>query len=243
MKKLSEHPHIPKFYPVIYSEDQNKYAWIREFIDGVSLHESLKRQAFEVEKTLDIIEDIASALDFFHQQKYIHRDIKPSNILISSVDQKCRVVDFDIAVPVDSPIPNQEEVPAGTTKYMAPEQFFKQPEVASDRYALGILTYVLLTKEFPFDDRNPEKIQHLKSSTQYTPIHKKLPGVPSAFSNVIAKMLSTNPSARYSTCARFVEELRNTKIIKSKPRFNLTVVKCYNRFSSCRAKNLVNHHY
>ena len=92
---------------------------------------------------------------------------------------------------------------------MAPEQSFKQPEPASDGYTLGMLTYVLLTKEFPFDDQNPEKIQHLKSSAQYTPIREKLRGVPSAFSNVITKMLSTNPSARYSTCARFVEDLRN----------------------------------
>jgi serine/threonine protein kinase len=95
------------------------------------------------------VTQVASALQYAHDEKLIHRDIKPENMLL---DQRNTIVlsDFGIALMAQSSrYQNTQEV-AGTAAYMAPEQFQGKPRRASDQYALGVVVYEWLSGERPF---------------------------------------------------------------------------------------------
>ena len=210
LKGLPEHPHIPKFFGLVGRSKGNSKAWVREYIDGISLQQHLKKGPVTIQKALQVISQIGSALDVLHQNRWIHRDIKPSNILVSRHEGHWKIIDFDLAFQMDSDFPSKEDTPAGTVKYMAPEQFLKKPQASSDRYALGMLTYVLIAGEYPFSSTlSDEEIKGIKWSEKYTQLYKKMPSVNPVFSAVISRMLSADPTARYDSCKLYVEALRN----------------------------------
>src|SRR5437588_8838431 len=95
------------------------------------------------------VTQIASALQYAHDEKLIHRDIKPENMLLDR-DNTLVLSDFGIALMVQSSRYQSTQEVAGTAAYMAPEQFQGHPQRASDQYALGVVVYEWLTGDRPF---------------------------------------------------------------------------------------------
>ena len=116
-----------------------------------------KGTRLSLEHIVHYVKQIASALDYAHQQRVIHRDVKPENMLLTA-NNEVMLSDFGISVvhrSIDSPSigstdSHSTQHPAGTPIYIAPEQIQGNPCAASDQYALGILVYEWLCGEPPF---------------------------------------------------------------------------------------------
>ncbi len=106
-----------------------------------------------LEEAGEMLEQIASALQFAHDHGIIHRDIKPSNILLRD-DHYAYLADFGLAKAVEGASEiTQTGSLLGTPEYMAPDLSKGPATTSSDIYALGILLYEMVTGRVPLDRR------------------------------------------------------------------------------------------
>jgi serine/threonine protein kinase len=123
-------------------------------VDGISLRDRLAREKqLPIREAVRIATEVAGALDYAHRHGIIHRDIKPENILLH--DGSALVADFGIALAASRAgrrAQTETGVSLGTPQYMSPEQAVGERDLdaRSDVYALGCVTYEMLTGEPPF---------------------------------------------------------------------------------------------
>src|SRR5438552_19217126 len=126
------------------------------------------------------VKQVADALQYAHEQKFIHRDVKPENMLLGR-RQEVLLSDFGIATIAHSTssLNVGAEGTSGTLAYMAPEQIEGHPREASDQYALGIVVYEWLCGERPFEGSVSELIaQQLRMPP--LPLRERIPTILSA---------------------------------------------------------------
>lgn len=153
------------------------------------------------------VKQIASALQYAHDESLIHRDVKPANILVAQ-NGTLLLSDFGITIPSQSMlvanIRGYQDF-AGTPEYMAPEQIQSRPSRASDQYALAILVYEWLTGYPPFMG-NQRDILNKHLSITPAPLPRT---VSPEIAAVLMKALSKNPENRYPTIQNFASELEH----------------------------------
>ncbi len=152
------------------------------------------------------IKQVASALQYAHEQRLIHRDIKPENMLLGR-NNEVLLSDFGIAVVAQSSRYQQSSQDVGgTIAYMAPEQLQGRAVPASDQYALGIVVYEWLCGERPFQGSFPEiASQHMLASP--TPLRSRVAGLSSAIEEVVQRALAKNPQQRFMNVQAFAQAL------------------------------------
>jgi serine/threonine protein kinase/type II secretory pathway predicted ATPase ExeA len=179
---------------------------IMDYLSGGTLrqrHPEGTRLSISV--VIDYITQLASALQYAHNRHVIHRDVKPENILLDD-EQQLQLSDFGLALLTTSIGEPSTQTLAGTPSYLAPEQVRGKPCLASDQYALGVLTYEWLTGTRPFKGGTWELIQqHLTQAPP--PLHERWPGVPTAIEQVVLRALSKDPHARYASISAFAQAL------------------------------------
>src|SRR5947199_818765 len=146
---------------------------------------------------------VADALQYAHEQKFIHRDVKPENMLVGR-RQEVLLSDFGIATIAHSTssLNASAEGTSGTLAYMAPEQIEGHPRPASDQYALAVVVYEWLCGERPFEGSVSEMIaQHL--SVPPLPLHERMPEIPPEIELVVLRALAKDPKARFASVAAF----------------------------------------
>src|SRR5258708_4737043 len=103
-----------------------------------------------LEQVVPLVQQMASALDYAHEQGLIHRDVKPENMLIGAHNQVL-LSDFGLALLAQNMHTQAANAMAGTALYMAPELLERgKVHFASDQYALGVVTYEWLCGQRPF---------------------------------------------------------------------------------------------
>ena len=109
---------------------------IAEWIDGRTLNDFLAENPSQRERRR-IATELCEAVAYIHSQQVVHRDLKPSNIMITHNGDYVRIIDFGLADTNSHTILKQ---PAGTLRYMAPEQLqFAVADVRNDIYSLGVV--------------------------------------------------------------------------------------------------------
>lgn len=200
------HPHIIPIYD--FGNDRGMYFLAMRLIEGTSLQTYIERQgALSPARTIAILSQIASALDFAHQRQIIHRDIKPSNILI---DQSGNAIltDFGLAKAMASSRSSSSGV-MGTVGYMSPEQIENKPlSAASDIYALGLVAYEMLTGHLPFQGDSLAAILHQQVYDTPPPLRRFRPQLTPATDDVMRRVLAKAPEQRYPTAGQFVASLQ-----------------------------------
>ena len=147
-----QHPHILPLFDSGVVDGLLYY--VMPLVDGDTLRERLTRETqLPVAEAVRIAVQIAGALDYAHRHGVIHRDIKPENILLH--EGNAMVADFGIALAVEhagGQRVTQTGLSLGTPRYMSPEQAMGEKAITarSDVYALGVVTYEMLTGEPPF---------------------------------------------------------------------------------------------
>src|SRR5437016_85315 len=150
---------------------------------------------------------VAAALQYAHEQKFIHRDVKPENMLLGR-RQEVLLSDFGIATIAHSTssLSTSAEGTSGTLAYMAPEQIEGHPRQASDQYALGVVVYEWLCGERPFGGSVSELIaQHL--SMPPLPLREHVPAIPAEVEQVVLRALAKDLKARFASVADFASAL------------------------------------
>ncbi len=148
---------------------------------------------------------LASALQYAHDQKVIHRDIKPENILLGA-NNELLLTDFGIAVVVQGTSTHVTQETAGTIAYIAPEQLQSHARPASDQYSLGVMVYEWLTGKRPFTGAFAElALKHIK--TPPPPLHEMLPDIPPEVEQVVLTALAKDPKQRFESIQAFATAL------------------------------------
>jgi serine/threonine-protein kinase len=155
-----QHPHI---LPLLDSgEADGLLYYVMPLVTGETLRARLEREKqLPIDDAVLIAREVADALGYAHRRGVIHRDIKPENILLQN--GHALVADFGIALALQSAggaRMTQTGLSLGTPQYMSPEQAMGERAIdaRSDIYALGAVTYEMLTGEPPFSGATVQAI-------------------------------------------------------------------------------------
>ena len=154
------HPSVLRVQELLH--DDEYYYVVTELIEGGELLDRIVEVGkFDEEKTAYILKQVLLAINYMHQKSMTHRDLKPENILIESKNNlEIRIADFGFSCIFD----NKEglDLKLGSPHYMAPEVIKRQNyNEKVDIWAIGVLTFVLLTGEIPFIGSSNEEIKKM----------------------------------------------------------------------------------
>src|SRR5262249_22349917 len=169
---------------------------------------------WEVTPFLRVAIGLAVTLGQLHTRGLLHKDIKPAHILATPATGETWLTGSGIAsrLPRELPAPEPPEVIAGTLAYMAPEQtgrMNRSVDARSDLYALGVTLYQMLTGWLPFTATDPMDLVHCHIALRPVPPAERIPGVSSAISDIVMKLLAKTTEDRYQTAAGVVADLRH----------------------------------
>jgi tetratricopeptide (TPR) repeat protein len=171
-----------------------------EFVDGVTLKEVLRRRTspFPANEATRITLEIAGVLRYTHGAGVIHRDLKPDNIMVLNAGGGLKVTDFGVAKRMDATSFTVDGQILGTPNYLPPEPFLGLPyDCRSDLYSLGAIYYEMLTLRRPFEAPTlPETLRKHQAPDRPRPSEVN-PKLPPALDQVVLKLLSVRPEARY----------------------------------------------
>lgn len=202
---LSGHPHVITIYDV--GEHEGRIFMTMERLTGGSLADVLRRGRVDPAQAIVWLRQAALGLDAAHEHGIVHRDIKPGNLLL---DARLRLViaDFGIARLEREHSVTQTGQVFGTAAYIAPEQAAGEPATAaSDRYALGVVAYELLTGTVPFGAS--EAIAQARQHVEEVPPapRDRAPELPPAVDDVLLRALAKEPHERWPTARGFVDAM------------------------------------
>ena len=204
-----QHPHILGLIDSGAADGLLYY--VMPYVSGESLRNRLARdKQLPIDDALRLSKEVASALDYAHRQGVVHRDIKPENILLQ--DGNALVADFGIALAVQQAGGSrmtQTGMSLGTPAYMSPEQAMGERDIGarSDVYALGAMTYEMLTGEPPFTGLNSQAIVAKVLTETPPPLRPKRPTVSPAVEHAVLTALQKLPADRFGSAKDFAEAL------------------------------------
>src|SRR6266852_1151939 len=147
------------------------------------------------------VKQVAAALQYAHEQKFIHRDVKPENMLLGR-QQEVLLSDFGLAALAHSSASLSTKEAVGTLPYMAPEQIEGHPRAASDQYALGVVVYEWLCGQRPFEGSMTEvMVRHLTMPPP--PLHEKVATIPLGIEQIVLRALAKDPKQRFASVRDF----------------------------------------
>jgi eukaryotic-like serine/threonine-protein kinase len=200
------HPNIVNIYDI--GEEEGIYYIVMEYIAGVTLKQYIQQKGhLSVQESVDVMEQLTSAMAHAHHCEIVHRDLKPQNILIAP-DGTIKVTDFGIAIVTSATTITHTNSVLGSVHYLSPEQARGGlANKKSDIYSLGIVFFELLTGRPPFSGESAVAIA-LKHLQNETPSLKRWnDSVPQSIENIVLKATAKDPFYRYSSIDKMKEEI------------------------------------
>jgi len=209
------HPGIVVVYDV--GEDREMAFIAMEFVDGPSLQQVLQSGGkLPPAEVVEILRQVAAALDYAHRSGVVHRDIKPPNIMLHQGIQ-VKIADFGIAKITTAPKFTVTGLVMGTPAYMSPEQIEgRDVDGRSDQFSLAVVAYEMLTGTVPFQGKTYVSVVHSIVYGERPSARAANPLLPPAFDAVLGRGMAASPEDRFATCAEFVSAL-NTALHAAAP--------------------------
>ncbi|MCY3020241.1 MAG: SUMF1/EgtB/PvdO family nonheme iron enzyme [Planctomycetota bacterium] len=226
------HPNIVPVHD--FGVEAGQQYLVMDLVDGVMLADALRQRQFTYREKALLLEKVARAVQYAHEQGVVHRDLKPSNIMLEakgggssstlgaapasqpqpasdSQEHTPLVMDFGLAKDIarDSSLSQSGQV-MGTPAYMPPEQAegrVRDIGPRSDVYSLGAILYEMLTGRVPFTGENA--MQVLRATCHEDPVSPRriTPGVPRDLETVCLKCLEKEPTKRYESAQALADDL------------------------------------
>lgn len=203
----------PNIVTVFDSGDADGHLFLAlEYIDGPDLEKVIRKKGrVSVERSIEIIRQIARALDHAHGLGIVHRDIKPSNILLRR-DGTATLTDLGLARAIDESAASgitRAGFTVGTVDYMAPEQArsSKSADVRSDLYSLGCTWFHMLTGRVPFNEGDLTNKLRAHAQTPPPDPREADERIPSGVVAVLQRMMAKKPDDRYQTPGELLADL------------------------------------
>ena len=204
------HPHIMRVLD--FALHEGFPFLVMEYASGGSLRQRHPAGSrLPLTTVVSYVNQVASALQYAHDQRLIHRDVKPENMLLGARDEVL-LADFGLVVLATQSSTGStramEPSLAGTTPYLAPEQLQGQPRPASDQYALGVVVYEWLCGSRPFSGP-PIQIAMQQLSTPPASLREQVPDLSPAVEEVVLRALAKEPVQRFSRVQDFASALQH----------------------------------
>lgn len=207
------HPNVVEGYGV---ELESHPRVVMQYLPGQTLSNTFFQgnyDAFDIDDVMSVVDQLADALSYIHQQGLVHLDVKPSNVMYHN--GHVTLFDFSVAEEFSPEHPFRNN--AGTVQYMAPEQIHRREiGYATDVFGLGVLFYQLLTsgelpypvvkRPLPGDEDN--LVRQLDYHSHPKPPSEINPSVPPSIDSVVIKAIQPDLHARYQTPSEFRYALR-----------------------------------
>ncbi|MBI3932684.1 MAG: TonB family protein [Acidobacteria bacterium] len=201
------HPNIVTLFDI--GEETGIPYLAMEYVEGETIASIVEKgMRFPPEKVINLVSQVASAVDYAHSKGVIHRDIKPSNLILFE-GERVKVTDFGIAKLADAEMTASGTL-LGTPSYMSPEQAMGDKlDGRSDIFSLGVCAFEMLSGEQPFPGNNVTSILYkLVHVDPIEPANLEMNGlVPQKWHEVFSKVLAKRPDDRYQTATEFVQDL------------------------------------
>lgn len=204
-----EHPHIVPVYG--FGDSFGVPYIVMRHMSGGTLREHYQDGRLNLQRILDVVDQIVTALDYAHEQGIIHRDIKPSNIFLDERNN-AYLADFGLAKTVSGShdLTRTDEGISGTPEYMSPEQVRGQKlDGRTDIYSLGVIVFQLLSGQAPFSGSNPMETVLMQISNPIPSIHMLQPELPEELDGIFKRVLAKTSEERYQSGKEFAADLHS----------------------------------
>jgi tRNA A-37 threonylcarbamoyl transferase component Bud32 len=206
-----DHENIIPIYQ--YGEQDGLYFLAMKLIHGGDLADEMRalqnqQKLMEPRKLLDIMTQVAAALDHAHEAGIVHRDVKPSNILI---DRTGRAILTDFGLVLRQQIDKTMGTAFGTPRYISPEQALASERAVpqSDLYSLAVIIYEAVTGSMVFKADTAMQVALSHISEPPPPPSTINPNIPRAVERELLKALAKNPEERHRTVSEFIDALKD----------------------------------
>ncbi|MHC4909970.1 MAG: serine/threonine protein kinase [Planctomycetota bacterium] len=203
------HPNIVGAYDVGKAGDHHYF--VMEYVDGQTVYDRIvaDKQVDESE-AVEIVKQVARALQHAHARGFVHRDIKPKNIMLSR-DGTVKLADLGLARAMSDKDAAKAEAGRayGTPYYISPEQIRGEIKIgpAADLYGLGATFYHMVTGKVPFEGKNPSQVMHRHLKEDLKPPDHLNQRLSAGCAQVIEMMMAKSASDRYHNSADLLEDL------------------------------------
>jgi eukaryotic-like serine/threonine-protein kinase len=201
------HPNIVTIYDI--GEDQDLAYIAMDYLKGKNLSLYCKKDnLLSDEKVLNVIIQVAKALDYAHLNHVVHRDIKPANIIYDETTGKPTVTDFGVACLTDSSKTKTGTV-LGSPYYMSPEQLAgSKVDGRSDLFSLGVTLYQMLSGELPFLGDSMANLMYKITNEKHMDIRILRPDLPLCITSIINKALNKDIEKRFQSGKQMVTSIK-----------------------------------
>lgn len=209
-----EHPNIARLFDGGTSVDGSPYI-VMERIAGELLIPYVKSRKLPIRQRLQLLREVADAVQYAHRNLIVHRDLKPGNIMVTA-DGVPKLLDFGIAKLLDTETAGSEAMTATgfhlmTPDYASPEQIRGEPvTAASDIYSLGAILYELLTEVRPHGLKtyDPAEIaDRVCVRDVAAPSTCGEPALRGDLDTIVLKAMQKDPARRYNSAEQFSEDM------------------------------------
>ena len=206
-----DHPHIIPIYRIASGGKLFWYAM--KFLEGKSLEDVLReRGKYTVEETIEVLEQVADALDYAHEHQVIHRDIKPANVMLDSRNRVI-ITDFGIAKALSEGALTASGSVIGTPYFMSPEQGMGKPVAgAADQYSVAVMAYRMLSGHIPYDGDSAIDILHKHCMMEVPRLDEDVEGIPKHVADAIEKAMAKKAPERFPDIRTFVKALKDPNL-------------------------------
>ncbi|NLU22293.1 MAG: serine/threonine protein kinase, partial [Phycisphaerae bacterium] len=227
-KKLGENPEfVERFYregraaarlshnnivqAIDVGEAGGYHYFVMELIDGKTVFDDLAAgKTYSEKDALNIVIQVARALEHASERGFVHRDVKPKNIMITK-DGVAKLADMGLAREMSDREAAEAEAGRayGTPYYISPEQIKGERHIdfRADIYSLGATFYHMVTGKVPFESNTPAAVMHKHLKEPLVPPDHLVPTLSTGLGEVIERMMAKDRNERYSSMADLIADL------------------------------------